>query len=502
MNALRISPWLRVAGVALLLPAGGARLTAQAPSSPPAPLPLKSAALPPFQETVLPNGVRVVLVENHRQQTVVFRLVTSAGTKYDAPDKAGTAALVATLLTKGAGTRTAEQFAATIENTGGWLTAAVDADYLNVFGSVLSNAAPLAFTLLGEAVSTPAFSAAEFTLAKTQTLSGLQLNSGSPAFLAAKTFLAGLYGAHPYGVTATPASVRAVTLEDIRQFHATHVRPRGALLVVAGDVTMPQLRSWTGAAFARWTGTPPGWRAASPPPLRRATEIVLVHRPGSVQSNVLMGNLGVGPADPSRLAAELALQVLGGGSDGRLFKSLREQKSWTYGAYAAMSRPLGIGAFQASAEVRTAVTDSAVTEMLAQLTRIGREPIPARELEDTRNGMTGSFPLAIETPGGLAALVAFVKLYGVPADYLQTYRLRLSRMRAAEVSAAARRVVRPAEALIVVVGDAAALYDKLVKIAPVTVRNADGQTLSPADLAPTPRPPSNTSPSTTPSSIF
>lgn len=483
MNASLVLPGKRCILTAILLLASHHPLRAQSPAAPPPPMPLRAAEIPPFQEATLPNGVRVVLVESHRQPTVVFRLVLPAGAVHDPADKAGTSALVATLLTKGAGTRSAEQFAAAIENAGGSLQAVSDDDNLSIFGSVLSDAAPLAFSLLGDAVSRPTFAPTELTLAQTQTLSGLQLNSAAPAFLAAKTFRAGLYGAHPYGVTPTATTVRAITLADVQRFHAAHVRPRGALLIVAGDVTMAQLKAWTGAAFAGWTGGTAAQRLLPPPASpRKAPQIILVHRPGSVQSNVLIGNLAVGPADSVRLAAELALQVLGGGSDGRLFKLLREQKGWTYGAYASMTRPRGIGRFEASAEVRTAVTDSAVREMLAQLSRIGSEPIPAKELEDTRGGMLGSFPRALETPGGLAGMVAFVKLSGLPANYLQTYRPRLSRVTAKEAAAAARRVVRPAEALIVVVGDAAALYDKLAAIAPVTLQSINGDTLQPADL--------------------
>lgn len=491
MSIRLLSPgWARPLARVLLI-AGAAPLSAQTPVpsgpvAPPAPMPLRAAVIPPFQEATLPNGVRVVLVENHRQPSVVFRLVMPAGTIHDPANKAGTSALVATLLTKGAGARSAEQFATAIENTGGGLQAISDDDYLSIFGSVLSNATPLALSLLGDAVARPTFAPTEVTLAQTQTLSGLQLSGGSPGFLAGKTFRAGLYGAHPYGVTPTATTVRAITRADIQQFHAAYVRPQGALLVVAGDITMAQLKAWTATAFAGWTGAPAGQRRLPPPPPpRKGPEIILVHRPGSVQSNVLVGNLAIGPADSLRLPAELALQVLGGGSDGRLFKILREQKGWTYGAYASLTRPRGIGRVEANAEVRTVVTDSAVREMLAQLTRIGREPIPATELEDTRGGMVGSFPLALETPGGLAALVAFVKLYGLPANYLQTYRPRLSRVTASDVAAAARRVVRPSEALIVVVGDGVALYDKLAKIAPVTLRNADGDVLQPSDLVPT-----------------
>jgi zinc protease len=468
----------------LLAPWAITTASAQAPSAPPAPMALKPATLPPFQNATLPNGLRLVLVENHRNPSVVFRLAVPAGTQFDPAGKAGTASMVAGLLTKGAGARTAEQLAAAIENTGGSLVAAADDDFLSVYGSVLSNATPLAFELLGDAVARPSFLEKEFELARMQTLSGLQLNSASPAFLAAKTFRAGLYGAHPYGVTATPATVRAITRADVQQFHAARVRPRGALLIVAGDITMPQLTALASKAFSGWTGVADASPTRPAPPPRTATEIVLVHRPGSVQSNVLIGNLALGPAEPLRLAAELATQVLGGGSDGRLFKTLREQKGWTYGAYASLTRPRGVGRFEANAEVRTDVTDSAVVEMLAQLTRLRTETIPAKELDDTRGGMIGSFPLAIETPNGLAAIVAFMKLYGLPADYLQTYRTRLAVLTASQVRAAAARAVRPSQALIVVVGDGATLYDRLARIAPVTLRSADGDVLQPSDLAP------------------
>jgi zinc protease len=454
------------------------------PTQPPAPMPLKPAALPPFQETTLANGVRVLLVENHRNPTVAYRLALPAGDIYDPTGKTGTATMMAGLLTKGAGSRSADEIAAAIEGTGGGMVAGTDEDYLSVSGFVLSNAAPIAFELLGDVIARPTFSDKEFELARTQTLSGLQLNAASPGFLAGKFFRAGLYGAHPYGATATATTVRAITRADLQAFHAARVRPRGALLVVAGDITMSQLTTLANKAFTGWTGAPAASSALPSPPARSKAEILLVHRPGSVQSNLLVGNLAIGPADSARFAAVLASQIIGGGSDGRLFTILREQKSWTYGAYSTLTRVRGIGRFEANAEVRTEVTDSALVEMLAQLKRIGAEPITATEFEGKRGAMVGSFPLTIETPQALAERVASITLYGLPANYLQTYRTKMAAVTTAQVSAAARRVIRPQQALIVVVGDGTKLYEKLAKIAPVTIRNADGDVMQPSDLTP------------------
>ncbi|MGZ8455664.1 MAG: insulinase family protein [Gemmatirosa sp.] len=466
--------------VAALAPAAGA----QYPTRPPAAAAVQPAQFPPFQETVLSNGLRVVLVENHRDPVVAFRLVMPAGKLFDAKGKEGTADVVASLLTKGAGSRTAEQVAEAIESAGGSLVGFSDNDFISLAGSVLSSNAPLAFQLLGDAVARPTFSEKEVELVRTQMLSSLTLQQSQPAAIAARVFDAGLYGNHPYGRRATPQSVRALTRTDLAAYQAARLKPRGALLVVAGDISLDQLKTVAEQSFAGWTGYPAAAPTFGAPPGRARTEIVLVHRPGSVQSNIVVGNLTGGPSDPARYAATVANKVLGGGADARLFDILREKKGWTYGAYSSMSRPRGTGAFSASAEVRTEVTDSALVELMTQLRRLGSEPVPATELENAKGALVGVFPLTVETAQQVAERVAFVKTLGLPADYLQTYRTRLSAVTGPTLQQAARRWVRPQQALIVVVGDGAKIHDKLKAIAPVRIVNPQGDPMTAADLAP------------------
>ena len=457
---------------------------AQFPTQPPAPAPVKPAAFPPFQEVVLANGLRVVLVENHRDPVVAFRLAIPAGRVYTAPGKEGVSDMVATLLTKGAAGRTADEIATLIEGAGGSLQGFGGTDYVSVAGNVLSNQTPLAMQLLADAVTKPTFDDKEVELVRTQSLSALRLEEGQPGSIAQKAFNAGLYGSHPYGRAATPATVRAITKADLLAFQRGRVKPRGALLVVAGDVTMAQLRPMLDQAFAGWTGYPAASPALPAPPARARTEIVLVHRPGSVQSNIVAGNLTAGPADPTRYAATIANKLLGGGTDARLFTILREQKGWTYGAYSNITRPRGTGAFSATAEVRTEVTDSALVELMTQLRRLGTEDVAAAELDNAKNALVGRFPLSVETAQQIAEQVAQVKTLGLPADYLQTYRTRLAAVNAAQLEAAARRYIRPEQALVVVVGDGTKIHDRLKAIAPVRIVNAQGDALSPADLAP------------------
>lgn len=455
---------------------------AQYPTTPPPPGPIRPAAFPPFQEATLANGMRVVLVENHRDPVVAFRIAIPAGDTYSPAGKEGLTDVAATLLTRGAGGRTAEQVAAAIEGSGGSLGAASGPDFLTLYGSTLSPNVALAMQLAGDALARPTFAEREVELARTQQLSGLQLQLAQPAALAGRTFNAALYGASPYGRAPTPASVRAITRDDLLAFQQARLRPRGALLVVAGDITMPKLRQLAAQSFGGWTGAPaaaPAMAAATP---RSAREILLVHRPGSVQANVLVGNLTAGPADPERYAATVANKLLGGGTDARLFDVLREKKGWTYGAYSTLTRPLGTGEFRASVETRTAVADSALVELLAQLRRLDTEPVPPTELANAKNALVGSFPLSIETAPDIAAQVAEVKLLGLPANYLQTYRPRIAAVTAPELEEAARRYIRPEQALVVVVGDGATLYERLAKIGPTRVIDAQGNAVTPASL--------------------
>jgi hypothetical protein len=276
--------------------------------------------------------------------------------------------------------------------------------------------------------------------------------------------------------------VKAITKADLVAFESTRLRPGGALLVFAGDISLAKARELASKAFAGWSGAAPAAPVFKAPPARTSTEILLVHRAGSVQSNILAGNLTWSPGDPRVYGARIANQVLGGGGDSRLFLILREQKGWTYGAYSSFTRYKGVGYFEATAEVRTDVTDSSLTELLAQVRRIGGEPISAKEFDDAKSSLVGRFPLQVETAAQVAAQVTQARLLGLPNDYVQTFRQKLAAVTPADAQAAAKAGIKRDAALIVVVGDGAKIYDKLMKIAPVRIVSVDGAPLTPADL--------------------
>jgi len=426
----------------------------------------------------------LLLIENHEQPTLSVTLSFRAGTAYDPAGKEGLSAIVAELLTKGTPTRSADQIAAAIEGVGGSLAAATGDDFFTVATDVLSDHADLAFELLGDGTRRATFPLDELELARTRALSSLEVELSQPDNVATRVFAKEIYGRHPYGRSASPASYKAITRDDVVGFAARRLRPAGALLVVAGDMTLARARELALQAFGSWRGAPPATPSPPAVPVKRVTDIVLVHRPGSVQSNVVIGNTTFLPTDTGYYAARIATQVLGGGADARLFLILREQKSWTYGSYAALNRNRGLGHWEATFEGRTAVTDSALGEMLRQVDRIRTDLIPGSELAAAKGFLVGSFPLTIETPRQIARSVTTARLLGLDPDYLRRYRERLAGVSAVRARAAARRTYRRDALTIVVVGDAKELYDKLVAIAPVRLLDIDGHPMTLTDLNP------------------
>ena len=454
------------------------------PSRPPAPARLRPVQFPPFREVALPNGMTLLLVENHEQPTLSLSLSFRAGSAYDPAGKEGVAELVSELLTKGTPTRDAEQIAATIEGVGGSIGASAGDDFLTASTDVLSDHADLAFSLLGDVTRRPTFPAQELELARTRYLSALDVELSQPENVASRAFQKEIYGRNPYGRTTSAAAFRAITRDDIVAFAGRRLRPAGALLVVAGDITLARAQELATQAFGSWRGAAPTSSAFPAPPAKRGTDILLVNRPGSVQSNIVIGNTTFLPTDTTYYAARIASHVLGGGSDSRLFIILREQKSWTYGSYAGLRRNRGVGFWQATFEGRTEVTDSALTELLHQIDRIRTEVIPDSELTGAKGYLVGSFPLTIETPRQIAQVVSTARLLGLGSDYVQRYRDRLSRVSGVRARAAAQRAIHRDALTIIVVGDAKALYDKLKGIAPVRLVDVAGQPMDPAELNP------------------
>jgi zinc protease len=464
--------------VGLLLVSPG--LDAQ--TGPPPPLAERPIDFPPFEEFTLDNGLRVVVLPYGSQPVMSARLYTFGGNALVGESRAGLPSLTATVLTRGTERRSAEEIAAAIEGVGGSIGASGGQDFFSVNVVSLVDDMDLAFDLLEDVVLSASFPDDEVELARRQALSSLQAQLGQPGAIASRHFSSVLYGEHPYGRASTPESVGNLTRDDLVDFRDQVLQPNGALLMVVGAVDPSDVLARAERHFGEWEGEPTPIPELPAPPERDQRQVYLVHRPGSSQSVLRIGHLGIQPDEPDYFPLVVMNRVLGGGADARLFQILREERGWTYGAGSSFSRPAFQGTFSASSEVRTEVTDSTVVEILHQLERLRDEPIPDAELDAARNYLAGSFPLRLETADQIGGQLASTLLLGLPVTDVTEYPDRIRSVTAEDVRRAARAHLHPDRVAIVVVGDGTEILETLEAIAPVEIFDVTGEPLLREDV--------------------
>lgn len=463
--------------VAFAFGLGAAPAVAQKKEQPPAPGPLRPVEFPAFHERTLKNGAQVIIVENHEQPVVSVNLRLRSGSKHDPAGKAGVASFTAMLLDKGTKTRSADAIAESIDFVGGSLSASAGDDAISVSASVLTEFLDTALVLMSDIVRNPTFPESELETERQRMLSALQANLGQPQYLAERQFLREVYGEHPYGTRPSPESVRAITRDDLVAYHATHFRPGNALFVVAGDVDPNDIVQRLERHFGDWQGAAPAKASLPTPADRSAREVVFVHKPGAVQAVIRIGHLLPPATHQDWVALDVVGQILGGGTTGWFFQTLRQEKGYTYAAYATLAQRLEPGYFQAWAEVRNEVVDSTLAEFFRLIEKLRAGDFSDADLTTAKDFMTGSFPLQIETPQQVANQIASARLLGLPNDYVATYRDKVAAITAADVRRAAQTHIRPDRAVVVVVGDATQILDNVSGYGPIRLLDADGNPL-------------------------
>lgn len=427
---------------------------------PPAPLAPRALNLPVPEETRLANGLRVMFVENTQLPFVTYRLSFGTGDANDPPALPGLTDVLTGMLNEGTGTRTSRQIADEVARIGGTLGAGASSDNTTVAASALAEFNDEILELMADITLRPSFPEDELELMKQNALQNLIAQRGQPSFLANERLAQVIYGAHPYSVvSATPASVNAMSRGDLVNFHRRMFIPNNAVLIVGGDITRAAALARIEELFGAWQ---PGESEATEfpaPPARRGRTLYLVDRPGSAQSNIVIANLGLTRTDPDYFPLLVMHTVLGANASSRIFMNLREDKGYTYGAYTSLDARRTAGSFRATAEVRTPVTGDSLKEFFYELERIREEVVTKKELQDAHSYLTGIFPIRLETLDGLIDQLLQIKMHNLPPDYLQTYREHVRAVTREEVQRVARLYVMPESAAIVIVGDAAALGD-------------------------------------------
>jgi zinc protease len=457
--------------------------SAVAQQAPPPALPLGAVDFPDYEEVTLSNGTQILIVENHEQPVVTVNLRIMSGSAYDPVGKGGLASLVADMLNKGTVTRDAKQIAQSVDFIGASIGASAGEDWTSATATALTKFLDEALEIMADMVINPTFPEDEFEIWRKRLLTGLQVQLSQPDQVATRRFIEGVYGDHPYGNLITEESLQSIGREDMVEFHRKNYRPDNALFVIAGNVERDDIVRKLEQHFGGWEPAPVGDVTMSVPPTRSGRAVHFYHKPGSVQAVIRIGHLMPPATDSDWVALDVGMQVLGGGSTAWLFQVLRQEKGYTYGSYASTAKRIDRGYFQAYAEVRNEVADSSMADMLALIDRIRSEPAPDADLKLAKDFLTGSFPRQIETPQQVAGQVATARLRGLPDDYLEKYRDRVAAVNAAEVQRVAAQHLQPDKALVVVVGDATEIYDKLAPFGAVKLFDVEGNPTTLAALA-------------------
>jgi len=469
-----------VVAASVFVPAASAQVKNWPSESAPRALSARPVKFPPYEIRTLPNGLQVVVVEQHEQPSISVRMLVGAGSAQDVAPRHGVANMVASLLDQGTTTRTAQQIADAVDTIGGEVMVGAGTDVTFAYVTVLKDSFAQSLDLLSDIVRAPAFAPEELERQRDQLRSALKVSYQDPDYLASVVFRRLVYGFHPYAYpgTGTPASIERITRADLVAFHQKYFAPNNCILAVVGDIVPADAFGAVEKTLGPWERreVPTVMMLQPPPPTRR---IVVIDVPDAVQTEIRAGHLGVKRNTDDFVAVDLAVRILGGEGANRLQQVLRMQRGLTYGASADLEAYRVTGAIVAETDTRSEATGEALRVMVDEFFRLQRESVGTRELDDAKAYLAGSFPLSIETPDAIAMRVLTALFYGLPLKELETFRERVNAITPDDIARVTRTFFRPDRMSIVLVGNAAAFVDQLQRVG---FKNVDVVSLADLDL--------------------
>lgn len=429
------------------------------PSTPPAPGPVPTLDIPTPQSITLDNGLRVVVAHRDGLPLVTARLLIRAGSETDPTDKAGLAALTATLLTRGAAGMDAPAMATAADALGGALESDADWDQSSLGITVTTPRLADALDLMAKAARQPAFQDAELARARKQTLDSQRLRLSQPTGMASvlaerEVFAGGSY-AHPSA--GTPTSLKRITRADIVRQHDTWYRPDNAILVLAGDIDTDQARQLAATAFGDWKAPAAalpsrdtGTGAAAAP------KLLVVNQTGGGQAGVVATHRGIARGDKDYYIGSVANAVLGGSYSARLNEEIRIKRGLSYGAHSRLDTRRDGGQWMAVVQTKNPSAAQVVQLIETEFGKLGSAPVSDAELAARKATLTGGYARSLETTAGLASRVGTLALYDIDPAEIGKYIRRVDAVTPAQVQAFAKDHLDADGTHMIVVGDAAA----------------------------------------------
>jgi zinc protease len=406
---------------------------------------------------VMPNGITVVILEQHFLPIVEVHALIKTGSSQDPPEKAGLANLVASLLDEGTQTRTSKQLAEQIDFVGGSLEVKASEDFTTASARVLKKDIDLGFTLLADILQHPAFQKQEFERIRTQILGEMASDNDDPGHVAMKAFNQLVFHGHPYRwpLNGTEETVAKITPTDVANFYQKEYVPGQVILTVVGDVTADQVTGLVNQHFGSWKkSAPPARSAKKSVPIEKKT-VQLIEK-DLTQSSIVLGHGGISRTNPDFYAVTVMNYVLGaGGFSSRLMESIRDKQGLAYGIMSHFDARLMPGSFWINLQTRSEATNQAIAGILAEIKSIREAPVSDQELAEAKSFLMGSFPLRLDSTAKLAQVLAQVEFYGLGFEYFSDYPKWIDRVTKEDVQRVAKQYLDPQRYALVVVGNQA-----------------------------------------------
>ncbi|HOZ95346.1 MAG TPA: pitrilysin family protein [Niabella sp.] len=410
---------------------------------------------------VLPNGMTVLVVENHKLPKITASLSSNRGSIIEG-EKAGVISLMGTMLNEGTKTLTKEQFDEKVEMMG----ASVSLDAGGGSVAALTRYFAPSLMLMAEALRNPAFKEESLDKLKSQTITALKSQEKNAKAISGRIVNAIAFGKNSaQGEFETIKSIEGLRMADVKEAYQKYLSPANMILTFVGDITPAKAKELTLKAFGSWKGAKIPIAKDAPVPNPKQTEIDLVDVPSAVQSEVTVASLITNPmSNPDHHALVLANHILGGGSEGKLFMNLREKHGFTYGAYSTV----GAGRYQAkvssSASVRNDKVDSAVAEIVKEINNMRAGNISADELAIAKAVYNGGFALRMESPQTAATYASNILINNLPKDFYRTYLQKINAVTVADIKRVAQKYFSTSNTRIFVVGKSSVVKPGLEKL--------------------------------------
>jgi zinc protease len=441
--------------------------------------PERPVAWPKRKVHTLANGLQVVLAESRTFPKISAHLYFRSGNAVVANSNPGLAEMTATVVRTGTASRSNRQIEEDLRRMGAGLGTHAGADASSISASGLAEFSSSILELISDLARNASFPGDEFERERRQKFEELKIERTTPGFLASERLRRVLFGAHPYAIVApTEEQVAAYTRDQLANFYQRHYVPADSLLVVVGDFAIEAMLPEVERIFGGWESEKPTNPAAPAPPSQSGRKVHLVHLPGTVQTQVLCGNLAITRRDPDWYRLLLANSIYGGAFHSRLVLNIREQKGYTYSPGSGVNAFRQLGYFTVRAAVRNDVVAATLTEIFYEMDRMRALPVTQEELDSARNYLSGVFSLGVATQDGVLGQLATVYLDQLPEGYLEAYRDKIRALSADDVLTAARRHFDSANSQMVIVGDREKVRAQAELFGPVTEYNAKGVSVS------------------------